>query len=316
MVKFLSLGPSFGDVTMIADFANLKPQPLLPGDVLVSLTDIFDETNERGNGRVLQYTNDFKLKGALMTGKVGLTTGLAFAPDGTLFAMDQHARAVTRFDRQGTKLPDIAFGDKKPFGCVVFAKDGSVLMGEHFIGRASEYWYGDGDLYRFTQDGKQLALWDVETDGGIANFLGLTHMTLASDGRTLAYVSETGPRIMRFDIAEGKQLPDLVNFKDQEPRRMFFAVKYLPDDTLLVGVGNGAQRLDKSGAVIQEYKMPHGRGWSVISVAPGGRKFYFGDFFSGEFARLDVASGAVETIIATEKKKCLAGVIEVPPVAA
>ena len=80
-----------------------------------------------------------------MTGKVGLTTGLAFAPDGTLFAMDQHARAVTRFDRQGNRLADIAFGDKKPFGCIVFAKDGSLLMGEHFIGRASEYWYGDGD---------------------------------------------------------------------------------------------------------------------------------------------------------------------------
>jgi sugar lactone lactonase YvrE len=316
MVKFLSFGSSFGGFAMPVDFPGLTPQPILPGDVLVALTDIFDEKNERGHGRILQYTHDFELKGALMTGKEGLTTGLAFAPDGTLFAMDQHARAVTRFDRQGRKLPDIAFGDKKPFGCVVFAKDGSVLMGEHFIGRASEYWYGDGDLYRFSLDGKQLNMWDVEVDGGIANFLGLTHMTLASDQRTLAYVSETGPRIMRFDIVAGKQLPDLVNFKGQEPRRMFFAVKYLPDDTLLVGVGNGAQRLDQSGNVIREYKMPHGRGWSVITVAPDGKHFYFGDFFAGEFARIAVDSGEVEKIVATEKKKALAGVIEAPPLPA
>ena len=33
---------------MVADFADLKPQPIEPGDVLVSLTDVVDTANERG----------------------------------------------------------------------------------------------------------------------------------------------------------------------------------------------------------------------------------------------------------------------------
>jgi hypothetical protein len=40
-----------------------------------------------------------------------------------------------------------------------------------------------------------------EIDGGKFRFHAVTHMTLAADGQTLIYVSETGRRVMRYDLA-------------------------------------------------------------------------------------------------------------------
>ena len=70
----------------------------------------------------------------------------------------------------------------------------------------------------------------------MGGFQGLTSSTLAADGRTLVYTSESGPRIMRWDLLDRVALPDLVSAPDNSGR-FFFDVRYDEAGRLLVVTG-------------------------------------------------------------------------------
>jgi len=38
------------------------------------------------------------------------------------------------------------------------------------------------------------------------------HSAMHPDGRTLTYITDLSHRVMRYDAAEGRQLPDLVRY--------------------------------------------------------------------------------------------------------
>jgi hypothetical protein len=168
--------------------------------------------------------------------------------------------------------------------------------------------FGDGHVFRFASDGTLIREYATETHGGMAGFLGVTMSRLSPDGRTLVYCSETGPRLMRYDLLEDRQLPDLQSHPEGM-REMYFAMAYGPDGTLYVLRGARIDVVSERGETLRSLPL-EGFGWALMIVAADGRQAFLGNFFSGEIARIDLASGARSGSIQTGAPKAVAGLAE------
>lgn len=269
--------------------AAVKPAP---GDLWVAATLVTDKALRLGLSRLWLLSAELEVKAEIPTGAFGMVSGLAVQPgSGVLWAFDPTARRVTRIGADGAMLPDIALAPGRGLGSGVFMANGDLLCGEHLSGDVPPF-QGDGRLYRFDAQGRFIRKYGPEINGGMAGFLGLTHITLMKDGRTLAYVSETGSTLYRYDIAEARQLAPL--YVRTDPPGMVFGIAGLPDDDVLVMCGNEMRRIAPDGAVRRTYKLPDGRGWSFVRVTKDGRKAWCGDFFAATLARIDLASGEAE----------------------
>jgi sugar lactone lactonase YvrE len=290
-------------------------QPFAPGDLLVAATDVDDRNvdlrNHSGAGRVLHYGADFAAKGELRTGQTGLVVGLAIDPaDHSLYACDPGSQSVTRFDREGRCSGVAALLPRARIGSMLFLPDGRFVAGLHSrIGEppgtpAPRLWIGD------FRDGRLEAL-AAEVDGGKFGFHCITHVALAADGRTLLYVSEAGRRLMRFDLDERRQLPDLLQFAKDDPRGTYGPAA-LRDGRVLLATGGGALLLSPDGVPLRSYEFGSARGWSRLTLSLDQRVFHVGNFVEGRLETRDVESGDLRHVLDIERKYCLSGVAEVP----
>mgnify|MGYP001328680714 CR=1 FL=1 len=110
-------------------------QPFARGDIFAGATVLNRADDDHaGDGRIIQYDSNLQEKGVLWTeGTTHLIGGLAFAPDGTLWAFDSNSFQVLRVSPQGKQLPKIKFADRA-FSNINFAKDGTIYLGEHLVG--------------------------------------------------------------------------------------------------------------------------------------------------------------------------------------
>ena len=90
---------------------------------------------------------------------------------------------------------------------------------------------------------------------------------------------------------------------------MFFAMDYAPDGTLYVLRGAGIHVVDAQGQTTRQIPL-EGFGWALIDVAADSRAAFVASFFTGEVAKIDLASGAKLGSIATGAVKSLAGLVE------
>jgi hypothetical protein len=294
------------------------------GDVLVGCTLLNDPADDhRGRGRILHYDADLRLRDTLwIDDTTHIVQGLRFAPDGVLWAFDAFAYKVMRYGRDGRRLADFK-APARSFAHVTFAADGRFFLGENFVGTASRVplrttlpfmpgtqRLGDGHLFEFSPGGRLLHEHRTPVHGGMGGFQGLTASALAADGKTLFYTSESGPRIMRWDLQARSSLPDLISAADNSGR-FFFDLAFDAAGRLLVVTGLGIDALDAaSGAVLRRY--PLGSfGWASMSP-PTGNIVYLSNFFSGEVARLDLQSGAITARAETGTKKSASGVAVAP----
>jgi hypothetical protein len=134
---------------------------------------------------------------------------------------------------------------------------------------------------------------------------------LSPDERTLVYCSETGPRLMRYDLVEDRQLPDLQSYQPpfQGPPEMFFGMEYGADGTLYVLRGARIDVVSESGQTLRQIALP-GFGWAIMDLTADGKYAYVGSFFSGEVLKIDLGSGAQLGSIKTGGTKALAGIVE------
>ncbi len=183
-------------------------QPFARGDIFAGATLLNRQDDDHaGDGRIFQFDSNLREKGILWTqGTTHLVGGLAFGPDGTLWAFDSNSFTVIRVSPQGKQLPRIRFAERA-FSNINFARDGTIYLGEHLVGNTVRTRpghplgttlpklpgtdrFGDGHLYQFTQDGKLLKEFATPVHGGMPGFLGLTGAALRADGKTTLYVSE------------------------------------------------------------------------------------------------------------------------------
>jgi hypothetical protein len=305
-------------------------KPYAPGDLFVAATLLNNPNDDHaGQGRILQYGSDLKPKGELLLADTThLVGGLTFDAAGVLWAFDSQEFVVLNIHRDGRVVRRREFG-ARPFSHVNFAADGTLLFGEHVVGdsikpeiRARMHTdipfmpgtqrFGDGHVFRYSSDGRLLKEYATATHGGMGGFLGVTMSSVSPDGRTLVYCSETGPRLMRYDLVEDRQLPDLQSFTPPYPPGpppMFFGMAFASDGTLYVLRGASLHVVDEAGQTTRQIPL-EGFGWATLELCADGRHAFTSSFFSGEVAKIDLSTGAKVGSIATGAPKAVAGLAE------
>jgi len=309
-------------------------QPFAPGDIFVGATLLNNPDDDHaGPGRIIQYDADFNEKGVLWTeGTTHLVGGLNFGPDGNLWAFDSNAHCVLRISPEGKQLPTINFAERS-FSHCNFAPDGTVLMGEHLVGDGSGFpeWmgkfsemgttltkipgedvFGHGHIFRFSMDGELIKEYQNEVHGGMTGFLGCTTASLSPDGKTMLYSSETGARLMQYDLEGDKQLPDFVTFEPREG--MVLIGMYQPDGTVLMikAVSRTEfvlQHLSADGEELRTYELP-GPGWATMVPSASDGVILISNFFSGDLGTLDLATGELSVKVNVGVERSLAGIAQ------
>ena len=300
-------------------------QPFASGDVFVGSTVLDGAGDDHaGRGRILQYDAQLRKKGVLwLADTTHLVGGLEFDRDGRLWAFDSQEFVVVTIARDGS-VARRDFG-RRPFSNVNFASDGTAYLAEHVCGShikaeiqarmgtrlakmPGTERFGDGHVWHYSADGRLLREFPTQVHGGVGGFMGVTMSALSPDESTLVYVSETGPRLMRYDLENARQLPDLQCLPEGE-REAFFAMDYGPQGRLYVSRGNCIDLINAAGRTTVSYKL-EGHGWATLKAAADCRHLYIGNFFSGQLAKLELESGELIASADTGVERSLAGIAE------
>ena len=319
---------AMGDEQSANEFAPAEStlQPFARGDVFIGATLLNDPDDDHaGRGRILQFDADLNLKGVLWIEDTShLVGGLNFGPDNTLWAFDSFAWLVVRVKPDATLLPARRFADR-PFGSVQFLDNGHFVLIEYLKGSAqpeqltTRYPYlpddsgsvGHGEIYEYDAGENLVRRFMPEVHGGVSGSMGATHTTLSSDGHTLIYTSETGPRLMRFDLRAGAQLSDLMTLPEAPPGAppaMMFDVERLKDDRLVLPLGTRVAVLKESGGEVASFPL-QGFGWALVAPGLNGETAYAANWFTGEVVRLSLKDGGISARV-TIAPRCLAGIVQ------
>jgi hypothetical protein len=300
-------------------------QPFAAGDVFVAATVMNDPADDHaGIGRVIQYDAELRPKGQLwLTGSTHKVGGLTFGPDGTLWSMAQLTPVVMEIGPDGVQKPVRKFSDHK-YSSVTFGRDGSLYFCDHMTGKQTGHpavttkfkllpgqdVIGNGHIFRHAADGRLVKEYSNEVHGGSFGFLACTSTVLTDGDRRMIYVSETGNRVMQYDLPNDRQLPDLRKFAADPRVPMVLVMNANPTGPLFVSTANGFITLDRdSGEVLRHYPLP-GMGWAAINPSPDGRFAFVGNFFTGEFVKVRLDDGTVVARNNIGQKESLSGVAQ------
>jgi len=171
---------------------------------------------------------------------------------------------------------------------------------------------GDGHVFRHAPDGRLLEEYPTEANGGLFGFLAVTSTVLADDDRRMIFVSETGKKVMQYDLANRRQLPDLADFTGNPDVPMVLVMNPLPDGRLLISTGKGFLVMDpKTGAVLRNYPL-EGMGWAAVNSSADGGHVIIGNFFTGDIVKVRLADGAIVARNNVGQKESLSGIAEYP----
>ena len=302
-------------------------EPFEAGDIFVGATDLNNPNDDHaGDGRIFQFDKDFNRKSVLYTkGTTHLVKGLAFGPDDILWAFDTSTRSVIHIDPEtGKQLPLKSYGER-PWGSVVFARDGSFFLNEHTTGTLQDVpenirhnyrglggtdSIGDGNIHKFDAAGNPVKVFETETSTSFAGFLGVTSMALHPSERFITYTTETSRRIMRYDIVNDKQMPDLLQLP-REGREFVFCLSQLADGSIVATRGDKIEIIDEGGNVARTYPMDD-QGWATIIESRDRDHLLATNFRAGRVVKIDKASGNVVNELALDMERALAGIAEFP----
>jgi len=309
---------------------NLVPgpstlRPFAPGDVFVAATVMNDPDDDHaGIGRIIQFDADLNPKGVLwLKGSTHKVGGLTFGPDGTLWSMAQLTPVVMEIGPDGVQKPVRRFSDHK-YSSVTFGRDGSLYFCDHMQGSATGHpaittkfkllpgqnVIGNGHIFRHAPDGTLLREYSNDTGGAPFPFLACTSTVLTDDDRRMIYVTENGFRVMQYDLAGDRQLPDLARFAGDPRVPMLLVMNANATGPLFISTANGFLTMDRTtGEVLRHYPL-EGMGWAAINPAPDGRFAFIGNFFTGDVAKVRLADGAIVARNNIGQKKSLSGVAQ------
>jgi hypothetical protein len=237
------------------------------------------------NGQYRVYDNNGIFKETISDGLGGFTTGCAFNPPLTRLYTTNFAN---------TKV--IVYDDPSPHPIVQVVDTNVTSPGGHTesitFASNGDYYVGHPDgndlIHRYDAAGNLLATYAVAVDNR-----GTDWIDLASNQTTLFYTSE-GRAVQRYDVVAGQQ----ANFAALPGTGNAFALRLLsPGDGsggLLVADGFNVKRLDATGAVVQTYDVAGEDTWFSLNLDPNGTSFWSGNFFTSNFYRVNIASGAIE----------------------
>ena len=215
-----------------------------------------------------------------------------------------------------------------------FLSNGEILLGEHLTGDESNNKalegprklgtvlpfmpgterYGDGNIYKYSQDGNHIETYETETHGGMPGFLGVTSSAITPDESKIIYISELGNRIFQFDIENNKQLDDLITY-EPDSGNMVIAIGFSSDGDFYSIKANFREGFSlchhdlESGSILDEKVLP-GPGWATLCLCNDGQHAVLGNFFNGQIGKFELASGQMVASAETEVERSVAGIAE------
>jgi hypothetical protein len=242
--------------------ATLGASSTASGRIAFSVGDIFAGI---GDGKFNRFDPTGALTETLDDGQVvpgeNATTGMCFDPVGNMYATNVRANSMSQFSNDGTLLA-ATFGtfNAQPESCLII--DGKTMFTSEVA--------GTGDILRLDLSGKQLANYDVRRSDWI---------DLAADRCTMYYTDE-GPAIHRFDVCTNSPLKDFVTRGGG-----YFALRILPDGTILVAATSAVKRFSSSGTEIASYTAPGENFFFALNLDPDGVHFWSGGIRTGTIYR-------------------------------
>ncbi|MBQ08804.1 MAG: hypothetical protein CMD96_03355 [Gammaproteobacteria bacterium] len=259
--------------------------------------------------------------------------GLKFDSNKDLWAFDSQNCSAIKVNASGNQVDQSNFGDRS-FSNVNFLSNGEILLGEHLTGDESNNKalegprklgtvlpfmpgterYGDGNIHKFSKDGEPIETYETETNGGMPGFLGVTASALAPDESKIIYISELGNCIFQFDIVNNKQMNDLITY-EPDSGNMVIAIGFSNTGDFYSIKANFREGFSlcrhdvESGSILDEKMLP-GPGWATLCLCEDGMHAILGNFFNGQIAKIDLASGQMIASAETEVERSVAGIAE------
>ncbi|MBT8441847.1 MAG: hypothetical protein KJO76_05620, partial [Gammaproteobacteria bacterium] len=173
---------------------------------------------------------------------------------------------------------------------------------------------GHGKIARFDADFNKTAEFDTELSPSMTGFHGVTHSSMHPNGRTMAFMTDLGMRVMLMDTDTGEQLPDLVTYPGGEDyvHKWTTGVAYLADGTLLLLRGSFIDFIDESGNSLRTIPLDE-YGYAMITVSSDQDFVFVTNIFTGVMSKFNLSSGEIVGQIDTGMAKpcrSLAGVAE------
>jgi hypothetical protein len=301
-------------------------KPFSPGDIFLGCTYLCDPDDDHaGDGRILQYDRDMVPKGTLYTeGTSHLIINLRFAPDGTLWAFDPFEHAVVRVGTDGRQLDNVDFGDRG-WGNVCFGADGTLYLGEYLKGD-KPYQGGDmrllegtgvvghGRIAQFDKAFNPIKEFDNQTADSLTGFHGITHSAMHPGGEFMTYMTDLGMRVLRYDVVNDQQMPDLVTYPGGEEymRKWTTGVDYLQSGMLLLLRGSFIDFIDEDGESLDTIPLDE-YGYAMITISADQQHVFVTNIFTGVMSKVDIERGKIVGQIDTglaRPQRSLAGVAE------
>jgi hypothetical protein len=196
---------------------------------------------------------------------------MAFDAAGNLYATGFDANVVKKLTNQGVLLGNFGSGYSLPES-IVFDKAGDVYVSS--VGRAGiKEFDSSGNLIKTIITGTRVD-W----------------MDLSADQTTMLFTQEGGA-IKRVNVATGTLLTDFAT------ANRAFALRILPDDSVLLANGANIEHYNASGSLIHTYTVPGSSILFALNLDPDGTSFWTGDIGNGVIDKIDIATGKIlETI--------------------
>jgi uncharacterized repeat protein (TIGR01451 family) len=245
--------------------------PFQNGDVFAAVS----------NGAVSVYRQNGTFVQTLQNGS-GFTTGMAFDSNDNLYVTKFSSNQVDVYNSAGTFVSTFGSGYSTPES-VVFDAAGNAYVGN----------LGNG-IRRYSSTGTFLNSYAT----GRVDFF-----DIAADQCTVYYTQE-GSNILAFDICTNSVLPVFASSLGGQA----YAIRILPNGEVLLANGNNVRRLSATGTVLQTYVPANSGGWFALNLDPDGTSFWTGSFNTGNFYKVDLATGNnLVGPIATCGSQCMFG---------
>jgi uncharacterized repeat protein (TIGR01451 family) len=270
---------SFGtSISLVAAVFSAPPQAFAKGQVFVGTS----------GGMIFVYNPAGTLAQVLGSGNLGgAIYGLTFDSTGNLYAANLEANngqnnanfgAIEIFTPSGTGPAVLASGFPTAPASLVIDPSNDLFVSEIAGAQA---------LLEFAklENGAPTSTFFPPVDDG-----GVDWIELLDDNQTILYTSASND-IKAFNIVDNTFVAD---FATNLPGRAAYAMRELPDKTLLVANSNGVIRLSPAGAVIKTYTPAANGGFTDLNLDPNGTDFWTGNSVTGIVYQVNIATGAID----------------------
>jgi Domain of unknown function DUF11/Divergent InlB B-repeat domain/NHL repeat len=255
------------------------PVPFAVGQVFLdagNMVFVLDPTT----GKPVQVLKDFPAPG-------GSGVGMTFDSVGNLYVV-QTTGYLTVFNKQaaGPTVSGNNGGDDEGYS-VVIDPSGNALLAELFITSNEQptlLQFAPGTSPTGTPTATYYPAFDAPNPGSF-------WVEVLDSGDTVAYTLG-GTSVKVLDLGEQIQHPDIV--PTLTAGEALYALRELPDESLLVAASDKILRITQSGTLVQSYRPGTGGIFQNLNLDPDGVSFWTNDALSGLLYKINIASGAVE----------------------